>query len=158
LASSTSCLPIILFLAFSFHPVIFSFFKSFVTSSIHLCLGLPLLLVEYSRGSRLRFQAVTGNFSFHHRVHNGSGAHPASYPMGTRGSFPGGKAAGAWSWPLTSKLLPSSRMHGAIPPLPIRLSDVLSLKKHRGNFTFTLPYLILPLKLCERSYISRLIR
>jgi len=22
--------------------------------------------------------------------------------MGTRGSFPGGKAAGAWSWPLTS--------------------------------------------------------
>jgi hypothetical protein len=23
------------------------------------------------------------------------GAHPASYPMGTRGSFPGGKAAGA---------------------------------------------------------------
>jgi hypothetical protein len=22
------------------------------------------------------------------------------YPMGTRGSFPGGKAAGAWSWPL----------------------------------------------------------
>jgi hypothetical protein len=24
----------------------------------------------------------------------GSGAHPASYPMGTRGYFPGGKAAG----------------------------------------------------------------
>jgi hypothetical protein len=29
-------------------------------------------------------------------------AHPASYPMGTRGSFCGDKAAGAWSWPLTS--------------------------------------------------------
>jgi hypothetical protein len=29
-------------------------------------------------------------------------AHPASYPMGTRGYFPGGKAAGAWSWGLTS--------------------------------------------------------
>jgi len=27
---------------------------------------------------------------------------PASYPKGNRGSFPGGKAAGAWSWPLTS--------------------------------------------------------
>jgi len=28
---------------------------------------------------------------------------PASYPMGTEGSFPvGGKAAGPWSWPLTS--------------------------------------------------------
>jgi len=33
---------------------------------------------------------------------NGSGAHPASYPMGIRGSFPGDKAAGAWNWPLTS--------------------------------------------------------
>jgi len=31
----------------------------------------------------------------YHRIQNGSGAHPASYPMGTRGSFPGGKAAGA---------------------------------------------------------------
>jgi len=30
-----------------------------------------------------------------HSVQNGSGAHTASYPMGTRGSFPGGKAAGA---------------------------------------------------------------
>jgi hypothetical protein len=34
-------------------------------------------------------------FFLHHRVQTGSGAHPASYPMGTRGSFPGGKAAGA---------------------------------------------------------------
>jgi hypothetical protein len=25
----------------------------------------------------------------------GSGAHPASYPLGTRGSFPGGKATAA---------------------------------------------------------------
>jgi len=28
--------------------------------------------------------------------------HPDSYPMGTRGSFPGSKAAGARNWPLTS--------------------------------------------------------
>jgi hypothetical protein len=35
------------------------------------------------------------NFSLRHRVQNGSGAHPTSYPMGIRGSFPGGKAAGA---------------------------------------------------------------
>jgi hypothetical protein len=32
---------------------------------------------------------------FHHRIQNGSGANPASYPMGIRGSFLGGKAAGA---------------------------------------------------------------
>jgi hypothetical protein len=45
--------------------------------------------------SRIRFPARAGNFSLHHRVQNGSGAHPASYPMGTRGSFPGTKANGA---------------------------------------------------------------
>jgi len=33
--------------------------------------------------------------SLHYRVQNGSGAHPASYSMGTRNSFPGDKAAGA---------------------------------------------------------------
>jgi hypothetical protein len=42
-----------------------------------------------------RFTAGAGNSSLHHRVQTGSGAHPASYPMGTRGSFPMGKAAGA---------------------------------------------------------------
>jgi len=35
-------------------------------------------------------------------IQNGSGAHEASYPMGNRDSFPGDKAAGTWSWPLTS--------------------------------------------------------
>jgi hypothetical protein len=47
------------------------------------------------RGSRVRFQAGAGNFSLHHRVQIGSGAHPASYPMGTRVSFPEDIAAGA---------------------------------------------------------------
>jgi hypothetical protein len=41
-------------------------------------------------------------FSRLHVFQTGSGAHPASYPMATEGSFRGGKAAGAWSWPLTS--------------------------------------------------------
>jgi hypothetical protein len=47
------------------------------------------------RGSRFRFPAGAGNFSLHNHVQNCSGAHQSSYPMGTRGSFPGGKAAGA---------------------------------------------------------------
>jgi hypothetical protein len=47
------------------------------------------------RGSRVRFSAGAGNFSLNYRVQNGSGAHPASYPMCTRVSFLGGKAAGA---------------------------------------------------------------
>jgi hypothetical protein len=35
-------------------------------------------------------------------VQSGSEVHPTSYPMGTGGSFPGGEAAGAWSWLLSS--------------------------------------------------------
>jgi hypothetical protein len=62
-------------------------------SSVGIALG-------YGRddwGSRIRFPLGAGNFYRHHRVQNGSGAHPASYPIGSRGSFLGGKAAGAWS-------------------------------------------------------------
>jgi hypothetical protein len=47
------------------------------------------------RGSRFPFPAGTGNFSLHHRVQNGPGAHSASYAMGITGCFPEGKAAGA---------------------------------------------------------------
>jgi hypothetical protein len=57
--------------------------------------GLELGYGMDDRGSRIRFQAGTGNFSLHHRVQNDSGAHPASYPMDTRVPFPGGKAGGA---------------------------------------------------------------
>jgi hypothetical protein len=46
------------------------------------------------RDSRFRFPAGAGNFS-HHRVQNGTGAHPASYTMVTGVSLRGGKAAGA---------------------------------------------------------------
>jgi hypothetical protein len=35
-------------------------------------------------------------------VQAGSGAHPTSQPIGTRGTLPGSKAAEAWNWPLTS--------------------------------------------------------
>jgi hypothetical protein len=49
--------------------------------------GLPNMF----QNSRVRFLAGAGNFSLHHCVQNGSGAHPASYPMSTRGSFPGVK-------------------------------------------------------------------
>jgi hypothetical protein len=59
-------------------------------SSVGIVLGYGL----DNRGSGVRFPAGAGNFSLNHRVQNGSGAHPASYPMGTRYCFPGGKAAG----------------------------------------------------------------
>jgi hypothetical protein len=60
-------------------------------SSVGIALGYGL----DDRGSRVRFPVGAGNFSLHHRVQNSSGAHPASYPMGIRGSFRGGKAAGS---------------------------------------------------------------
>jgi hypothetical protein len=90
-------------------------------SSVGIALGYGL----DGRSSRVRFPAGAGNFSLHHRVQNGSGAHPASYSMGTRVSFPGGKAAGreadhsppcsaevknAWSYTTT----PPIRLHGVV--------------------------------------------
>jgi hypothetical protein len=60
-------------------------------SSVGIALGYGLDV----RGSRDRFPAGAGNSSLHHRVQNGSGPHPASYPVGTRSFSPGGKAAAA---------------------------------------------------------------
>jgi hypothetical protein len=57
-------------------------------SSVGIALG-------YGLDDRGAIPGVVGNFSLHHRVHNGSGTHPASYPVGARGSFSGGKAAEA---------------------------------------------------------------
>jgi hypothetical protein len=50
--------------------------------------GIALGNVLDDRGYRIRFPAGAGNFSLHHRVQNGSGAHSAPYPMGIRGFFP----------------------------------------------------------------------
>jgi hypothetical protein len=60
-------------------------------TSVGIALGYGL----DDRGFRVRFTAGVGNFSLHHRIQNGSGAHLASCPMDTRGSFLGNKAAGA---------------------------------------------------------------
>jgi hypothetical protein len=81
-----------------------------------------------------------GNFSLHHRVQNGSGAHSASYPMGTRCSFPGSKASGAWSSPLTSILCRGQRMSGAVPPLPQYAFMAWCQLKYGDNFTFTFTF------------------
>jgi hypothetical protein len=51
-----------------------------------------------AEGSMAGFRFLEGqDFSLLHSVQTGSEAHPASYPMGTRGSFPGVTAAGARS-------------------------------------------------------------
>jgi hypothetical protein len=61
----------------------------------YLITGVSFFIILHR--SEVRVPVGAGNFSLHHRVQNGSGAHPASYPMATGGSFPG-----PWSWPRTS--------------------------------------------------------
>jgi hypothetical protein len=88
-------------------------------------------------GSRVWFLAGAGNFSLHHFVQHSTGAHPASYPVGTRGSFPGGKVVRVWSWPLTSTwcLGPDCvELYLYSPNMPSWHGAQL---KHRDNFTFT---------------------
>jgi hypothetical protein len=54
---------------------------------------------SYSAGLRAGWSVVrvpsgSGTFSLHHRIQISSGAHPASYPMGTRSSSPEVKRPG----------------------------------------------------------------
>jgi hypothetical protein len=63
--------------------------------SLDSSVGIATAYGMDDRMIRVRFAVGAGNFSRHHRVQTGSGAHPASYPMGTGGSFPGIKAVGA---------------------------------------------------------------
>jgi len=68
--------------------------------------------------SGVRVPADTGNFSLHHYDQIDSGSRPASYKMGTRGCFPGGKAAGVVKMTTHLHLVLRSGMRGVIPSLP----------------------------------------
>jgi hypothetical protein len=100
-------------------------------SSVGIALGYGL----DNRGSRVRFPAGAGNFSLHHRVQNGSGAHPASYPMGIRGSFSGGKRPGReadHSPPSSAQVKEwAERSYTSTPQYAFM---VWCLVKHRDNF------------------------
>jgi len=52
------------------------------------------------RAERPGFDSWQGQWrdSFSLSQHQDSEAHPASCPMRTERSFPGGKAAGVWNW------------------------------------------------------------
>jgi hypothetical protein len=88
------------------------------TKSRDSSVGIALDYGLNDRGSRFRFPAGAGNLSLHHRVQNGSEAHPTSYSVSSGGCLPGGKAAGTWNWPLTSIKCRGQRRSEAIPPLP----------------------------------------
>jgi hypothetical protein len=78
-----------------------------------------LVSMDWTTGrSRFDPRQMQEDFSSNLCVWTGSGAHPASCPMGTRSPFPGGKA---WLGYDTGHSTPSSAGHewvGAIPPLP----------------------------------------
>jgi hypothetical protein len=80
----------------------------------HIGIGAGMA-IRWTTG--LRFPTGPRECSLLHSVKTGSGAHLASYPLGTGGYFSGNKTAGACSWPLT----PSSaqvKNGGSILPLP----------------------------------------
>jgi hypothetical protein len=84
-------------------------------SSVGIALGYGL----DDRGSKVRFPAGAGIF-FHHRVQNCSGFLPTSYPMGTRGSFPGSKEARGVKLTTHLHLVPRSKnewSYTSIPPI-----------------------------------------
>jgi len=73
----------------------------FVPKKKHYCCSEVQFVgtaTEYGLDDRMigvRIPVGAGNFSLRHHVETGSGAHPASYPMGTRGFFTGDKAVWA---------------------------------------------------------------
>jgi hypothetical protein len=110
---------------------------------IELCYGLD------DRGSRFRFPAGAGNFSLHHRVQNGSWAHTASYPMGTRGSFPGVKRpVREADHPL--HLVPRSKNEWSYSSTPPILFHGMVLSQSTGT---TLPFLPLLHNLISRNSV-----
>jgi hypothetical protein len=84
--------------------------------------------------------AGAGNFFIHHRVQTGSGAHPASYPMGTRGSFPGVKRPGHeadHSSPYSAEVT-NAWGYTSAPQYAFMVWCLVTNKKHRDNFIFYL--------------------
>jgi hypothetical protein len=97
-------------------------------SSVGIALGYGL----DDWGSRVRFPAGAGNFSLHHRVQNGSGAHSASYPIGSGRLIPRGvkrPCREADHLPPSSAEVKNAWSYTSTPPY-------VFMMWHRGNFTF----------------------
>jgi len=73
------------------------------------------------RTSWVQFPAWSVTISFRHRVQTESGSHPASYPVSTAGSFPGGRAAGTWGCTST----PSTHLRGTGTTIPLAFNEHL---------------------------------
>jgi len=138
--------------------------------SIQLCI-LNTLFLESILGHLYCQPPQKKMFSFLKTGHDGSIPHPerwsfislsefygfitlwlASYPVGNRGSFPGDKAAGSWSWPPISIWCQAQecvKLYLHSPNTPSWLGAKL---KHSDNSTFT--RLIFDLGAEEASWFS----
>jgi hypothetical protein len=83
-------------------------FSNIIFISMHWNLrrGSSVSIVTRPRAGQPGFDSLLWQefFLLCHRVQTGPGAHPASYPGGTRGSLSAGKAVGSWSWLLTPSI------------------------------------------------------
>jgi hypothetical protein len=119
---------------------LFFFYRSQM-NSVHTSSTLLLsrsILIYYitseNQGSRVRFLAGARDLYLLHSVQTGSGAHPASYPMGTGGSFLGGKAVTSHPHPMACMCWYTSS--------PLSNYTVWCLIKHRVfAITFYLYYI-----------------
>jgi hypothetical protein len=95
------------------------------TYRAHVVVGIPQSVERRATGWKVRVGfSVVQDFSPLHSFKSSSGAHPTSYPMGTRDFFSVGKAAGAWNWAhlhLVSRL----RMVQLYLHSPMRLNGIV---------------------------------
>jgi hypothetical protein len=108
------------------------------SKSCNISVGIALDYGLDDRGSRARFLARDGNFFLHHRVQNGSAAHPASYAMG-RGTLSLGVKRPCVKLTTHLHLVPRSKNEWSYTSTPpIRLHGVMLSLKAQGQFDLLL--------------------
>jgi hypothetical protein len=93
--------------------------------------------------SGVRVSVGVGNFSLHRRIQTGSEAHPTSYPMDTRGSFPKVKRPGSEAdHSSPSSAVVKNAWNYTSTPQYVFMAWCSVKRKHRDfyPFTFTGPY------------------
>jgi hypothetical protein len=105
-------------------------------------------------GRGVRVSAEAGNFFLHYRTQTGSGAHPISYPTGNTDSFSGDKAPVGVKLTTHFRLVPRSKMRGAIPRLPQYVSRGVVFRSKKAEWQLY-PYLYLCTKVKMRIHMGR---
>jgi hypothetical protein len=92
--------------------------------SVYNSAAMLIRLLIGGQRDRCSIPSRCNNVSVLWSLQTGSGAHPVSNSMHIQGSFSGGRAAGAWSWPLTP-FSATVKNHCTIFPLRFSLRGVV---------------------------------